>query len=531
MRGFWKHLAASASITAVFLACALAVSLMPAATPAVVAAKEPGAASFARSFAAMARAVGNAQPQPVQEEGATAPRAAAAARPDPAKAAPGGGRDAATPTALPVEPAPAAPAEPSLPDVLPDVPVVSAINPDLPGPSGLEGTYIASPGNPRILLSWTGASAPGFSTYEVERWNGGDFSAMAEIYAHLSEMDPEAAPYAKDFSSQVDLLSLQGLTQTEREDALAAMRKDVDVLNGIIALNREATDLWEKLLSLADGFQTRRTSYTDRKLGTDAYYLYVVVALYNAGETSPPSNSVAMFTYVYSYQPPAVPTGFIATAYDPGVALEWGRNTESDLAGYDVYLLNGSTPVRLNAELITRGTEFFYLDGVEGESYQVVAVNITGQRSSPASASAVLAPAVIYDADSPAWRYPAGTWAREDYSRLEPGGRVLRVSSGRGSRASLTFTGRRVRVYSARYWSCGTVNFYIDGRLAGSFDLYYDGGYLPDEQSPYKPALWQQGVFQVTGLSKGTHTLVVEATGIPGAEGLDFVNFDYVEIR
>ncbi|NPV60696.1 MAG: hypothetical protein HPY75_13695 [Actinobacteria bacterium] len=529
MRGFWKHLAASASITAVFLVSALAVSLMPAATPSVVAAREPGAASFARSFAGMVREMVAAVPrEAASKDVAPAPQTSTAARTNPATTAPGGGQTAANPLPEPAQPAPS---DPPAPDVEPDAPAVSAINPDLPAPSNLAARYTYTPGNPRMDLSWRGVSAPGFVAYEVEGWEGDDLNSMAEVYAHLSEIDPQAAPYAKDFAYQVDLLGTQGLTQAEREDVLAAMRKDMDVLNGLIAANPKATDLWEKLLSLADSFRTKKTYVKDMKLKADAYYLYVVVAMYSTGESSAPSNSVAMCAYLYTYLPPAAPTGFTAIAYDPGVALEWSRNTESDLAGYDVYLLQGSTPVKLNQELIARGTEFFNANGLEGETYQVVAVNITGQRSNPAGATAVLAPATIYDADSPAWLYPAGTWVRENYTQLEVGGRVLRVGSGKGSRASLTFTGRRVRVYSARYWSCGTVNYYIDGKLAGSFNLYYDGGYTPDEQSPRIPALWRQMTFQVTGLSKGQHTLVIEASGIPGAEGLDFVNFDYAEVR
>ena len=532
MRGFWKHLAASASITTIFLVSALAVSLMPAATPSVVAAREPGAASFARSFAGMVREMGAAIPrEAVSKDVAPAPQASTAARTNPATTAPGGGQTPTSALPDPAQPARPAPSDPPAPDVEPDAPAASAINPDLPAPSNLEGKYSPSPGNPRIYLSWMGVGAPGFVGYEVERWTRDDFSSMAEVYAYLSEIDPEAAAFAKDLAYQAKLLDTQGLTQAEREDALAAIRKDLDVLNGIMAANPKAADIWEKLLSLADRFRTKKTGYTDRKLATDAYYLYVVVAFYDTGESSPPSNSVAMCAYRYTYQPPAAPAGFAATAYDPGVALEWSRNTEPDLAGYDVYLLRGTTPVKLNRELIDRGTEFFYGSGLEGETYQVVAVNITGQTSKPATATAVLAPATIYDADSPAWLYPAGTWAREDYTRLETDGRVLRVSSGAGSRASLTFTGRRVRVYSARYWSCGTVNYYIDGKLLASFDLYHDGGYTPDEESPRIPALWRQRTFQVTGLSKGQHTLVVEASGIPGAGGLDFVNFDYAEVR
>jgi len=534
MKGFWKHLAASAGITAIFLASALAVSVMPAATPAVRAAEGSGASAFARSFTAMVREVSGATARPSAATASPAPGSVAAARPTPATAVPARGKEVSPAPTVPA-PSPSGPSvpdvKPDVPDVEPDLPAASAINPGLPAPSELKGEYVYTPRNPRILLSWRGVSHPQFRDYEVEKWEGEDFPAVAEVYSYLAEIDPGAAPYAKDLSYRFEQAGEAGLTQTEREEVLAYVRKDVDALNAIMAENPEAADLWEKLLSIADRYTTKKTWFNDKYVSADGYYLYVVVARYGTGETSAPSGSVAMYTYRYSNQPPAVPTGFIATAYDPGVALEWNRNTESDLAGYDVYLLQGTTPVKLNAELITRGTEFFHMTGAAGSSYQVVAVSVTQQRSSPATATAVLAPARIYDADNPAWLYPVGTWARENYASLEVGGRVLRVSSGAGSRASLTFTGRRVRVFSARYWSCGTVNYYVDGQLKGTFDLYHDGGYTPDDGGPRKPALWQQKTFEITGLSKGQHTLVVEASGIPGAEGFDFVNFDYAEVR
>jgi len=67
--------------------------------------------------------------------------------------------------------------------------------------------------------------------------------------------------------------------------------------------------------------------------------------------------------------------------------------------------------------------------------------------------------------------------------------------------------------------------------LRGTFNLYYDGGYYPTPTSPYIPPLWQQKTFEITGLSKGQHTLTVEDSGTAGAGGDTFVNFDYAEVR
>jgi hypothetical protein len=325
------------------------------------------------------------------------------------------------------------------------------------------------------------------------------------------------------------------LTVTERQDIADLIELDLDALFAIISANIAdpvVQGYWDDLIALAtlDYVGSSQDKYQRNKLVLEKYYFYVVLAEYAGGDTSPPSNSWGVFAYWGDGPAPAQPTGFTATAYDPGVALEWDPNTEMDLAGYNVYELQGGTPVQLNTALITYGTEYFHMTGTVGATYYVEAVNMAGLDSTDASAVSVLAPATIYDADNPAWGYPVGVWAREDYSAIETGGRVLRVSGSAGASASLTFTGRRVKVYSARYWSCGSVNFYIDGELENTFNLYYDGGYF-DDPNPYKPALWQQEVFVITGLSKGSHTLTVECVGSGGGYGENYINFDYAEVR
>ena len=89
MKGYWKHIAASVSITAVFVICALAltVSAVPVNAPAVEAASsEYHSASFADSFFGMIQAVDEAYDEvpavetPAAETSQPAARAASAGR-------------------------------------------------------------------------------------------------------------------------------------------------------------------------------------------------------------------------------------------------------------------------------------------------------------------------------------------------------------------------------------------------------------------------------------------------------------------
>jgi hypothetical protein len=90
MKGFWRHIAASASITAVFLVCAvaLAVSAVPVATPPAHAPRGVGL-SLTESCAGLVEALGtDGGRTPTGTPSAAAPAAEEAAQPDPATAAP-----------------------------------------------------------------------------------------------------------------------------------------------------------------------------------------------------------------------------------------------------------------------------------------------------------------------------------------------------------------------------------------------------------------------------------------------------------
>ncbi|MBN2027920.1 MAG: hypothetical protein JW854_14305 [Actinobacteria bacterium] len=537
MKGFKKHIAATLLLGAVLLACAfLAVSYgVPASSPAVGEGRDGADAASASLVHPDDLSPGMMTPracqEPRTEEIAAAPAAAVAAEPG------------ATETREPEE----TPQEPEETPQGPDEPNASAVDPSLPAPTDFTATFNYGVGQRRSELTWTAVSYPGLTGYVLARWAQNDFASMLDIFQQLAASNPAAAPCASDLQAQFLVLYQGGLTYTEKNATMDAIEADVDQLFTILFSTPGTGSLVQQLVALADTAQTTNTYYYDNSISDNIYYLYIAVANYNNGDTSAPSNSGGVFSVRPDRTAPATPTGFTATAYDPGVALEWDRNTEADLAGYDVFVMQGGSPVQLNPSLITTGTEFFYEDigDAGGTTYRVRAVDLRSRRSGLASAVSVLAPATYYYADDPAW-VCSGSWDLEDYRAIETSGGLLWVGhwgevpppdppyspppvpTYTQASASLQFTGRRVRVYSARYWACGNVNFYIDGELEDTFNLYYDGGYT---NGTYIPPLWQQRSFQITGLSKGPHTLIIEAAGSGGAQGQHFVNFEYAESR
>lgn len=132
--------------------------------------------------------------------------------------------------------------------------------------------------------------------------------------------------------------------------------------------------------------------FFDRNFEWNKAYEYRVVAITTVsldGKTEQiegdPTPAVAVFTK--DIFPPAAPTGLQAVAsgvgQPPFVDLTWAPNTESDLAGYNVYRHEeGQVPVKINAELIKapayrddqveRGHKYFYA---------VTAVDLRGNES------------------------------------------------------------------------------------------------------------------------------------------------------
>ncbi|HVP52107.1 MAG TPA: fibronectin type III domain-containing protein [Terriglobales bacterium] len=105
------------------------------------------------------------------------------------------------------------------------------------------------------------------------------------------------------------------------------------------------------------------------------------------GGTVEGADSPELHVFVHDIFPPAVPTGLQAvsagTPQQPFIDLSWAPNTESDLAGYNVYRHEeGAAPAKINRELVKAPT-YRDIDVQPGHRYfySVSAVDVRGNES------------------------------------------------------------------------------------------------------------------------------------------------------
>ena len=96
------------------------------------------------------------------------------------------------------------------------------------------------------------------------------------------------------------------------------------------------------------------SNYTDNTVTNGTTYYYVVTAADNSSNESDNSNEVSAAPYA-DMTPPAAPTGLSAAAGKHTVLLDWNNNSETDMAGYNVYrsTTSGSGYSKLNSSLLT----------------------------------------------------------------------------------------------------------------------------------------------------------------------------------
>ncbi|RPJ10827.1 MAG: hypothetical protein EHM36_02705, partial [Deltaproteobacteria bacterium] len=91
------------------------------------------------------------------------------------------------------------------------------------------------------------------------------------------------------------------------------------------------------------------TSFRDAGLG-DAFYDYKVTAVDYYGFEGPPSNEVRL--PVGDVTPPSPPQNLGASVSGSNVTLSWNANSETDLAGYNLYRNTSQGWLKMNASLI-----------------------------------------------------------------------------------------------------------------------------------------------------------------------------------
>jgi hypothetical protein len=133
------------------------------------------------------------------------------------------------------------------------------------------------------------------------------------------------------------------------------------------------------------------------------------------------------------------------------------------------------------------------------------------------------APPVTRFQEGAATYAPAGNWAPWGVLYDWSGGTVM-TSTTVGAQATFTFTGRAVRWLGYRRPEFGVARVSLDGVAVGQVDT----SSLPSFQEEF-----QAGVFSVTGLAAGSHTLTIEVigrNGEPAGATVDRVVLDAFEV-
>jgi hypothetical protein len=96
-----------------------------------------------------------------------------------------------------------------------------------------------------------------------------------------------------------------------------------------------------------------------------------------------------------------------------------------------------------------------------------------------------------------------GSWYSNGGSFNSGGSAVLALDPS--TRATFTFSGTAVKWIGYRDAYAGIANVYVDGVLKASVDTYS------------ATAQAQAGLYSITGLRSGSHTITIEATGTKSA--------------
>jgi fibronectin type 3 domain-containing protein len=124
--------------------------------------------------------------------------------------------------------------------------------------------------------------------------------------------------------------------------------------------------------------------YTDMNLQNGKQYRYEVRAVRTVGNIRYEGEGAAVTATPQDKTPPAAPRDLKLEKEGGAVLLSWTPNTESDVAGYNVYRLTSGKPEKINSSIVPQSA---FTDTEPGTdrfvSYQVTAVDRSGNESMP----------------------------------------------------------------------------------------------------------------------------------------------------
>ncbi|HEY7655485.1 MAG TPA: hypothetical protein VH881_01345 [Burkholderiales bacterium] len=204
----------------------------------------------------------------------------------------------------------------------------------------------------------------------------------------------------------------------------------------------------------------------------------------------------------------SVVPGARATFTFTGTSVTWigYRSVDSGIARVFV---DGAlvSEVDLFAQRNESNARIFTVHGL-ADGAHALTIEVTGLKSPESQFNLVLvdafdvpAPVVSHLQDTdPGISYGAG-WTGGDISKPWSGGSATFATTA-GARATVPFNGTGINWIGYRGTEAGIARVFVDGGFAGEVDLYAPGPRIQDT------------LFRASGLSDGSHTLAIEATGL-----------------
>jgi len=145
-----------------------------------------------------------------------------------------------------------------------------------------------------------------------------------------------------------------------------------------------------------------------------------------------------------------------------------------------------------------------------------IAADAAGNQAQSAPVTVTVAngggtPATRFEEDNPAVA-TAGAWARIGSEVAAFSGGTAGAANAAGTSATFTFQGSGVTWIGLKCNACGIATVQIDGGTAGTVDT-------AGAAAPGSPGLASEPVFSASGFARGSHRLVITATGTTNSGG------------